>query len=480
MQRIVVIGGGAAGSAVVGELLRPGRSADADIVWLVGQRAPGRGIAYSTSADHHLLNVRAAGMGLFADDIGAFLKYAASRGLPVKGPDFVPRSWFGDFVESSLARLVAESGRPGRLNLQSREAIAVHGDDRFGFRVTVEDGEELRADAVVLAVGALPPAPLSTVTPAALESGAYVTDPWQWPTLAQAPERVVVVGSGLTAVDVLLSAATLWPHAQLTAVSRHGQLPRTHASQPGEPYPHQDELLETMRARPAIRAWMRAVRATLEDDDVDWRAVVDGLRGATPGLWHQLDLAERSRFIRHLRWLWELVRHRMPPQTATAIARLRSQGRLKIVAGRVLAIGGEGPLDVRIRPRGSEIQRSLAADLVIQATGLATLTDDTQHRLIRQMIGTGVVRADRLGLGLCADAGGRLRGADGTAAPTLRGIGTLLRGALWECSGLPEIRALARVIADDLVRELGSRGGRRDPGLALATKGFGGRDAFIH
>lgn len=479
MQRIVVIGGGAAGSAVVGELLRPGRPTEADIVWLVGQRAPGRGIAYSTSADHHLLNVRAAGMGLFVDDIGAFLKYTAARGLPVKGADFVPRSWFGDFVESSLARLVAESGRPGRLSVQSREAVAVRGDETFGYTVTAEDGEEWRADAVVLAVGALPSAPLAAVSSEALRSGAYVTDPWQWPTLAQAPERVVVIGTGLTAVDVLLSASVVWPHAQLTALSRHGQLPRTHASHPGEPYPHQQELIDTLESTPRIGAWLRAVRATLDDEQVDWRAVVDGLRGVTPGLWQRLDAVERARFIRHLRWLWELLRHRMPPQTATAIARLRTQGRLKIVAGRALAVSGEGPLDVRIRPRGGEIQRSLTADLVIQATGLTTLVEGTAHRLIGQMIGAGVVRPDRLGLGLCADAQGRLRGADGAAAPTLRAIGTLLRGALWECSGLPEIRSMARVIADDLARELAAPGRRRLSGLGSGV-GTGGGDACVH
>lgn len=479
MPRIVVIGGGAAGSALVGELLRPGRPTEADIVWLVGQRAPGRGIAYSTSADHHLLNVRAAGMGLFVDDIGAFLKYTAARGLPVKGADFVPRSWFGDFVESSLARLVAESGRPGRLSVQSREAVAVRGDAASGYTVTAEDGESWGADAVVLAVGALPPAPLSAVTPEALRSGAYVADPWQWPTLAQAPERVVVVGTGLTAVDVLLSASTLWPHAQLTAVSRHGQLPRTHASHPGEPYPHQQELIDAFQADPRIRAWLRTARTTLAGEDVDWRAVVDGLRGATPGLWRRLDAAERARFVRHLRWLWEPMRHRMPPQTATAIARLRTQGRLKIVAGRVLAVSGEGPLDVRIRPRGGEIQRSLAADLVIQATGLTTLTEGTSHRLIGQMIAEDVARPDRLGLGLCADAQGRLRSADGSAAPTLRAIGTLLRGALWECSGLPEIRAMARVIADDLARELAAPA-RRRLGAIAAGAAAGSGDACVH
>src|SRR6185312_13426977 len=76
MTDIAIIGGGAAGAAVFGELLRrPYRQGT--VHWITGDRAPGRGVAYATEDDRHLLNVRAAGMGLFADRQDDFLQHAS-------------------------------------------------------------------------------------------------------------------------------------------------------------------------------------------------------------------------------------------------------------------------------------------------------------------------------------------------------------------------------------------------------------------
>lgn len=455
MQRIIVIGGGAAGSAVLGELLRS-RSRDLELVWLVGTLAPGRGIAYMTAAEHHLLNVRAAGMGLFADDVGAFAAHVRSCGKPVDGAEFLPRAWYGDYVENVLAAEISTARSRGvRISVLSTNAIAVRGNDVRGYAVTVEDGGRFAADGVVLAIGALPPEPLDGVSAAARSSDAFAANPWQWPTLATPPERVAVLGTGLTAVDAVQSAVRLWPNAQVTAISRHGRLPFAHADAPLPPHADRNELVLALRARPRVADWFRLVRAASVDGTADWRAVIDGLRGETQALWRSLSLGERGRFLRHVRWLWESTRHRLPPSTAADLARLRMQGRLNLVAGRILSIDLNGAqLDVRIRPRGTETTRAFAADLVIQATGFNLAASSSSHVLVRQMIDDGVAQPDPLDLGLAADAEGRLFGCDRRPARGLRCLGTLLRGSVWECSGLPEIRALARRIADEMPAEL--------------------------
>jgi uncharacterized NAD(P)/FAD-binding protein YdhS len=478
MQRITVIGGGAAGSAVVGEFLRRAQPGEIELIWLVGPQAPGRGVAYATTAEHHLLNVRAAGMGLFADDVGAFIAHAQAQGWPVKGLDFVPRAWFGDYVEAVLARAMAQARERGiAIRVLSVEAIAVRGDDASGYEVTTAEGEQLQADGVVLAIGALPSVPLAEVTAAARASDAFTADPWHWPLPREAPERVVVLGTGLTAVDALQTASRLWPNAQLTAISRHGRLPRSHNPAPGQPYEHQADLIDALKAKPRVAHWLHEVRAAIAEDGVEWRSLIDGLRSETQNLWRCLDGAERARFLRHLRWLWESVRHRLPQQTTNEISRLRTQGRLKIVAGHIQSIDTLGPnphgerqLEVCMRPRGAEALRTFAADLVIQATGFNLAVSATDHRLVHQMIAERVAHADALDLGLAADAQGRLLRDDGSAASGLRCLGTLLRGSVWECSGLPEIRSLAKVIARDLPGELQAVNAarrRRAPGGAI-------------
>jgi uncharacterized NAD(P)/FAD-binding protein YdhS len=459
MQRLIVIGGGAAGSAVVGEFLRRGQPGEIDLTWLVGQQAPGRGVAYSTTAEHHLLNVRAANMGLFADDVGGFIAYAQTQGWPVKGLDFAPRAWYGDYIEATLAHEIAAARERGlALRVLSIDAASVRGDDASGYVVTTAEGEEFDADGVVLAIGALSPVPLSEVTAAARVSRAYSADPWHWPLPPTAPDRVVVLGTGLTAVDALQSAARLWPNAQLTAISRHGQLPRSHNAAPGQPYEHQASLVDALRAQPDVKAWLHELRAAMNEDGVEWRSIMDGLRSDTQSLWRSLDVAERRRFLRHLRWLWESARHRLPLQTTNELARLRTQGRLKILAAHIRSIdlhpGTSDQLDVRVQPRDAESVRSFVADLVIQATGFNISVKATDHPLIRQMENDGIAHADELDLGLATDAEGRLLRADGTPTRGLRCLGTLLRGSIWECSGLPEIRALAKAIARDMPGDL--------------------------
>jgi uncharacterized NAD(P)/FAD-binding protein YdhS len=455
MQRIIVIGGGAAGSAVVGEFLRRGKPGELEVVWLVGARAPGRGIAYSTTAEHHLLNVRAAGMGLFADDVGAFIRHANAQGWPVKGQDFVPRSWFGDYVEAVLAREIGAARARGlQLSVLSIDASAVRGNDATGYVVTTSGGDNLDADGVVLAIGGLPPEPLSVVSDSARASSAFVPDPWTWPQPAQPPQHVVVLGTGLTAVDVLQSASRQWPQAHLTAISRHGRLPQTHAAAPAQPYEHQADLIDMLKGKSRVAAWLHEVRAAIAEEGTEWRPLIDGIRPETQNLWRSLDLRERRRFLRHLRWMWESLRHRLPPQTVIELERLQAQGRLDVAAGRVLSVDGTNPIAVTMRPRGATQTRRYDADLVIQATGFNLGASSSDHPLVRQLVDDGVAHPDELDLGLAADGAGRLLASDGRPAHGLRCLGTLLRGSLWECSGLPEIRALAKAIARDMPGEL--------------------------
>jgi len=455
MQRIAIIGGGAAGSAVVARFLRDATSRDGGsecaLTWIVGERAPGRGVAYETIDDQHLLNVRAANMGLFADEPGDFLDYATARGIAASGGQFLPRSIYGDYVEATLERLLRTSQRRVTLTAHSTEAIAIRPLADRGFDIRTRDGDDQRADGIVLALGALPAATLPVVSVQARESRLYASDPWAWPTLPRAPEHVLVIGTGLTGVDALLSAAARWPNARLTAVSRRGRLPALHSELPLAAHTAHEALSASLRERADLGHWLRSVRDAASAPGADWRAVLDAVRAEVPRCWQALDVRQRERFLRHLRPLWEVVRHRMPPQTAAKIRALQDTGRLRILAARVRGIDGDGPLlRARLQPRGGLPPFGIGADFVIQATGLESTAQTTTHALVRQLVDSGVTRPDALGLGLAALPDGRLLRPDGGAWRHLYAIGTLLRGSVWECSGMPEIRALAQSIVRDL------------------------------
>ncbi|HTV86460.1 MAG TPA: FAD/NAD(P)-binding protein [Dyella sp.] len=451
-RRVAIVGAGAAGATLLSELLERPAAQPLHLDWYTAGATPGRGVAYSTRSNLHLLNVRAASMGMFANRTTGFLQYMQQRDPSVSGTDFLPRSWYGDYLEAETAsalRRAKERGHDVRVVPYEVEAIVPENDG-----VTLFHGESTtHVEAAVLALGALNPRPLPMVDEAALASGRYVTMPW--PLLADTkpdiqPHHVLLVGLGLTAVDVLLELAQKWPNARFTAISRHGGLPEAHRSSASSPYEDCDELVETMRDAPDVRTWMHLLRDAVTNAD-DWRSVIDCLRPHTPSLWQALPRAERARFLRHVRWLWERARHRMAPQVARSIEALEQSGRLRRLRGHVhgVTLAGNG---VRMQwlPHGATAEQTLDADLAVQSTGLETDVRRTHHVLLQQLMTNGHVRSDPFGLGLESTPDGRLL-HEGQAWPRFFAIGSLLRGTLWESTAMPEIRQQARQLADRIL-----------------------------
>ena len=166
MADIAVIGGGAAGAAAFGELLA--RFDAGTIHWIVGRQAPGRGVAYATRDDRHLLNVRASGMGVFQEQGEDFIQHASRQLGLVKGTDFLPRRVFGDFIQAQVGARIDAARRAGRsFRIYPENALEVMRRGEGGYAVRAGD-RWLDVEHVVLAVGALAQRPLRTVSASAL------------------------------------------------------------------------------------------------------------------------------------------------------------------------------------------------------------------------------------------------------------------------------------------------------------------------
>ncbi len=452
-RRVAIIGGGAAAAALLGELLERRPPQPLHLDWYAGAGTPGRGVAYATRSERHLLNVRAASMSMFAGRPQGFLDFAQRADPTIAGNDFLPRRRYGDYLEAEVARALALGkvhGHDVQVLPFAADAVVPEADG-----VTVFLGEEARrVDAAVLAIGTMPPQPLPGVGAAALASGRYVVDPW--PLLAAppaaAPGHVAVIGLGLTAADVLLELAARWPDTRFTAISRHGLLPEPHLRSAALPSGDSAELIEAMLDAPEVRRWLRLLREAIAQED-DWRSVIDSLRPHTPALWAALSLEQRERFLRHARWAWERARHRMPPPVHEGLAALERAGRLQRLRGHLHEVAADGDgLRLLLRPRGGGALQTLQAGLAVQAVGLDFDVARTPHPLMRQLVVNRHVLPDPLELGCQATPQGRLL-HEGGAWPRLFAIGSLLRGTLWESTAMPEIRQQARAVADQLLAE---------------------------
>lgn len=430
-------------------LSRQGRAVDVEVFERHG--VPALGVAYGTTSGAHLLNVPAGKMSALPDDPEHLLRWLQRTGAATAEPtEFIPRMVYGRYL-SELFREAMDVAAPSTIIWSAAEVLQIRRESD-GLIVVTGDGDEVRFDAVVLAVGSLPPSH-PRLAGRLLDGLVYRGNPWNAGALDGIPQDggVLLVGAGLTAVDLALSLDERGHRGPVHILSRRGWLPRPHgivlsAVAPSWPDP------EPSTAREWV-AWMkRTVRAS-----GDWRPPVDSLRPHTQRIWAALPIAERQRLLRHARPLWEVHRHRMPPRVAARIAALQESGRLTLHAGRLQDVQLEGGLcRVTYKRRGSQQLAQLAVSRVVNCTGPETDSRRMSHALLASLVASGMAVHDELGLGLATDASGRLVVRDGSASAGLWAVGPIRKGTIWETTAVPELRAqvveVARALATDTNR----------------------------
>ncbi|REK84304.1 hypothetical protein DY245_43625 [Streptomyces inhibens] len=444
-RRIAVVGAGASGTLTAAQLLRRAAALQADLeVWLVDP-APttGDGVAYATTAAHHLLNVPAGRMSAYPDAPHHFVRWLARRAPGAHtGDDYVPRALYGEYLADVLATAVSGPG-PGHLHRVHERVVGARRTDH-GVTLTLGSGKALPADAAVLALGNPPPCNV-WVPPALRHSPRYLPDPWTPGALERLPcdGDVLLVGTGLTMVDIALTLSRTGRAVQ--AISRHGLLPQPHAESPlsAAPPPSIDPGADIRRIRRALLSHISACRRT----HGDWRVGIDSLRPVTTELWQHLSPADQAHFLHHDQSLWNTHRHRIPPASARALRDEIDAGRIQVASGEITdAIPTRDSVQIRLRDG-----RTLSVGAVVNCTGPQADVRRMDDPLVAGLLTTGLATPDPTGLGLHTTPSGRLNPADGTAPAALWTLGPLRRGALLESTAVPEIRVQAHALAATLL-----------------------------
>jgi uncharacterized NAD(P)/FAD-binding protein YdhS len=320
--------------------------------------------------------------------------------------------------------------------------------------MTFADGSRAHADRVVLALGNLPPRdpPLASGSWPS-DPARYIGDPWRAGALARrAPGTVLLVGTGLTMVDVALELRERTPGQRIVALSRGGLFPHAHrigGAAPSQGVPIPDPT-------PSLTALVRFVRSAAVVAEVgggDWRDAVNALRPVTAELWAALPESEQRRFVKRLARYWDVHRHRLAPAVAAAIDELRESGQLTFARGRIrTAAPSADGVDVTLQTHGSHAERELRVATVVNCTGPAGNVLAGGSRLLEALCAAGTVRPHSLALGLDTGANGALRDAQGREHETLFAIGPLRRGELWETTAVPELRTQAQALAANLTQ----------------------------
>jgi len=432
---VIIIGSGYSAAAVVAHLTHAGLPTHEVLV--IGSGALGTGQAYGCTADSFRLNVRENLQRLWPDQPEHFANWAAAHTQDPAAHDragsFYRRHDFARYLEAQLAA-IPDAGALRRVTARATRIAAMG----RGWIVTCDNAAQYRAARLVLATGNPDPQWPGGVRPG--DAPSLVRVPWRGDWLADVGSKahVCVVGSGLTAMDVLYALAIQRHQGPVSLLSPHGMLPpRQAAWVAGSAYDWPTGLrgsgfIRTIRQRLGTRRW----------HEQECQERFEALRVHINRAWQALPAKDRIRLRRRLGWLWSLLRFRAGPQTAVAAKAMHASGQLNIIKERFsgLAAAGGGRWQVQLCS-GEE----LTADIVANCTGVG------RDQLIDSMIAAGQITAMGSTRQPLVTPELRVVAADSQSYHTLFCVGPATGLALGDVAGATSIARQAAQLAQTLL-----------------------------
>ena len=457
MKTIVIIGAGFSGAVTTVQLLRQHHTAPMRVVLVNGGERIARGMAYGTQSPDHTLNVPAGNMSALEDDAEHFLRFARTVDMRIDSGSFVPRQLYGDYLESLLEQTERDAPPHVKLERVFRYVASIHpANDAAGLVAQLDDGSTILADHIVLALGYFP-STLPIAGKGILSSKRYLGDPWEAGRMARIPvdQPVLLLGTGLTMVDTATTLLKQNPARPIIAVSRRGLVPHPHRhdghrhggdSGPraiwGEATTVREQLCE-------FRRYVRRIAA----QGRDWRDAMALLRPVATDIWLEYTEKERKRFLRHVQPYWDIHRHRLSPTLHQQLTESFQAGVIQTFAARIIGFDeNTTDIEVTLRRRGAAQTIVVHAGAVINCTGPCADPRHSGNELVKQLLRDGLIRADRLGLGLEVGSDCAAIDQHGTSSDSLFYIGPWLKATYWEATAVPDLRRFALALAQRLSR----------------------------
>lgn len=458
---VLIVGGGLSGAMLAVQLLRlPGQRR----ILIVEPRAElGRGEAYSATELGHTLNGNAARMSVDpdnADDLTQWLQaYIADGGWPESDQQhvpvselFMPRGIFGLYVQQRLDEAREQGATWGSTAEHVRGEVVDLQSDSDGVLLTLADGRQLDGASAVLATGMFPAARTRQKQSSGLNAAAV--DPWDVAGMSRIDPQgtVLIIGSGLTMVDAVVSLEQAGHRGPIRVISRHGLLPHVRRQPPS--------WVDFLAADHSIRSPRQLLREVRRqcifalEAGIDWQAPLDTVRAHIGRLWSQASDVQRRQFVRHVRPWWESHHHRSPPLSAELVERLYKEGRLTIEAASLKGLDEprDGQVSISIRPRGESQTRTVMGAALINSTGIEYDWRRVDRPLPQQLLARRLIRPGPLALGIATDAGGAVVDAEGAVSTRLFAMGPPLRGMWWESTAVTDVASQAKALAARLAR----------------------------
>jgi len=453
MKDIIIIGAGLSGTLLAMNLLKQNSEKKFKIKLIDRNDKSELGPAYSTNEDY-LLNVPVEKMGAISKEPEHFLKWSLKKNIDVREGDYLPRKLYRKYIQELFQD--ALDNKSNNISFERIKGEAVDVKTLNGKPIiTMINGDEHVTDKIVLALGNAPPRNPQVKDQSFLNDKRYIQNPWDTQIFKRISpdDTILFIGTGQTTVDLTTGLYKRKHRGKMISISRRGIF--CLAQKKVEPYPSFYNELVGVKNFLSIFHIVRKHLRIAEEKGLDPRAVIDSLRPHTTLIWMSLSLKEKKRFLRHAFRYWEIIRSRIPPASDEIINKLKTSGQMEILSGRVTEITpAKGSLEIKYTERGTTIERSVSANIVINCIGPCQDYEQIDQPLIKNLLESKLIQCDPAHLGINALPKGNIIQEDGTPSDIIYTIGLPLKGILWESLAAPEIRYEAEELSKILVEKL--------------------------
>ncbi|MFN3190037.1 MAG: FAD/NAD(P)-binding protein [Aureliella sp.] len=457
MKTISIVGAGFCGTMTAVNLARLSDQA-LRVILINAHRPLGRGTAYGTKRPEHVLNVVARNMSAFPDKPSHFVEWLSSRHEFADRRQeelqemFAPRRVYGDYLRGLLAACMnpIDARNPVEVESVEGEVIGVKQEASGAYSIELRSGVTCQTDQVVLATGNQPPRSFPSSAPLRYDPR-YRSDPWdEWLSRLPPPGgTILLLGTGLTMVDIVLTLSEIGWEGKIVAISRHGRLPRSHFR--GIAY---EDIVSNEATDLSLKGLRRLVQQHCErltGMSQNPAIAIDKLRPHTQRLWKGLTAGEKLDFLKNDASQWNVIRHRIAANIHNKVTDALDSGRLEVIAGTVVELEpNEKTIEV-VQEDASGIRSSIAGDLIINCTGPHLNLSGSDAPLYHSLIERRLAVADEMDMGIQVDENYSVLVPGGESNGDIYAIGPIIRGSLWETTAVPELRAQALRVAEQIL-----------------------------
>lgn len=458
-ETIAIIGGGFSGTLLATHLLNSDFKEKTRIILIDRSPRFSRGFAYSTTNRFHLLNVAAQNMSAFPDQPDHFLNWAQKRDADIHAKSFVPRMFYGEYLETILHRANLNKKPNIKFIRLSDEAVNIENLSENSAEIFLESGKSFITNRVILATGNYFPRNPKIENESFYSSPFYIKDPWSSKALQGLDENdaLLFIGTGLTMIDKAIELKMRGHRGTIYALSRHGFLPSKHKLDLEPIAVDFTKLLECSQTKDfSIVDIVHDVKIKIRalENKENWRQIIDKLRPHIQTLWQRLSERDKRRFLHRLRPIWDIHRHRMAPEISFILESMLADSSLEIHAGRIIEYKideAEKKVNVIYFDKKDKKEKSIKVARVLNCSGLEFDFCQIEDPLLGKLLNDGLIKPDKLSLGFETNLEGALISKSDTASKVLYTLGPALKGMLWESTAVPEIRSQAYNLAKLLV-----------------------------